>query len=83
MKGVNMKITCKQAVDFISKKEEHRLSQIKRFALWNHLKSCRLCRSFMAQNKIIAIAAVSREQLHAMTAEEKEAIIKRVLQDSR
>ncbi|TAH09833.1 MAG: hypothetical protein EAZ12_05720 [Sphingobacteriia bacterium] len=48
-----MGISCKTAVDYISKKEEGKLSLFQRFQLWRHLAICYLCKRFEQQNKII------------------------------
>jgi hypothetical protein len=71
-------ISCKRAVDFISKKEEAKLSAAQRFALWRHLSVCSLCRIFSAQNKIIG-QAMAQQQTRDLTTAEKEAIIEAVL----
>lgn len=42
-------ITCKKAVDLISKKEEGKLTPWQRVQLWNHLAVCSLCRNFSRQ----------------------------------
>ena len=75
-----MKITCKQAVDYVSKKEEGKLSATQRFALWRHLAVCSLCRVFSAQNKTI-IKALHRknEDGASLTPEEKETMINKIL----
>lgn len=75
MKG---NITCKQAVNYISKKEEGKLTPWKRFQLWKHLAGCSLCRMFNMQNKIItkAMAATADETL---TQEQKTEIAQAVL----
>jgi hypothetical protein len=82
MKVMSRKISCKQAVDLISKKEEGKLSSAQRFALWRHLAGCSLCRIFSVQNKIMG-AAMSREEGQGLTSQEKEAIIKAVLKTER
>ena len=48
-----MGITCKQAVDYISKSEEGKLSVAQRFRLWQHLAICRFCKAFERQNKLL------------------------------
>ena len=48
-----MGITCKQAVDYISKKEEGKLSAAQRFRLWKHLVICRFSRAFNRQNRLL------------------------------
>lgn len=74
-------ITCKQAVDYISKKEEGLLSPTMRFRLWKHLAICSLCRMFSTQNKTM-IKAFSNEDHEAkgFTSEEKELMAKTVLE---
>ena len=77
---MSLKITCKQAVDYISKKEESRLSGTQRFALWRHLAICSLCRIFSVQNKVIAKAmSEADDQGIALTAAEKESMLKNIL----
>ncbi len=46
-------ISCKEATDFITKKEESKLSLRQRFQLWKHLAVCNFCRLFAKQNKIL------------------------------
>jgi predicted anti-sigma-YlaC factor YlaD len=83
MNTMSSMITCRQAVNYISKKEEGRLSATQRFALWRHLGECSLCRTFSAQNKIIIQAFTQPLAGTAqLTQEEKDAIIKTVLQQS-
>lgn len=53
---MKLNITCKQAVDYISKKEERKLSLGQRLGLWRHLLICNLCRLFAKQNKLITKA---------------------------
>jgi hypothetical protein len=75
-----MKITCKQAVNYISKKEEGKLSAVQRFALWRHLAVCSLCRRFSDQNKVIGKAM--REMNNSsviLTQEEKDTMAKNIL----
>lgn len=78
MNVMSSKISCKQAVDYISKKEEAKLSAAQRFALWKHLGECSLCRTFSVQNKII-IKAMKQEQGRSLSPTEKEALLKAVL----
>jgi len=75
---MSRKITCKQAVDLIYKKEEEKLSAGQRFALWQHLTGCSLCRIFQVQNKIIG-KAMAQGFTDSLTSEEKEAIVKSVI----
>jgi hypothetical protein len=77
---MSVKITCKQAVDYISKKEEGRLSGTQRFALWRHLAICSLCRIFSVQNKIITKAlSHPGNETASLTMEDKEAMLKEIL----
>lgn len=75
---MKFRITCKEAVDFISKKEEKKLSILQRFQLMRHLAVCSLCRLFEKQNKtmISSFSKPTGEQNNFLTPEEKEDIIK-------
>jgi hypothetical protein len=74
-------ITCKQAIDYISKKEEGKLSPWKRIRLWQHLAVCDLCSRFLAQNKLLAkyFSDQHQKQLHQLPEIKKQEIIKRIL----
>ncbi|MCU0335502.1 MAG: hypothetical protein MUF62_10740 [Chitinophagaceae bacterium] len=48
---MGQKITCAQAVDYLSKKEEGKLTLRQRYQLWRHLLACSLCRLFRVQTK--------------------------------
>lgn len=50
---MKLRITCKEAVDYINKQEEKKLSFLQRIKLWNHLFICVLCKRFAIQNKIL------------------------------
>ena len=77
---MSMKITCKQAVHYISKKEEGKLSAVQRFALWRHLAICSLCKIFSQQNKAIAQATKeSDDSGAALRPEDKEEMMKNIL----
>jgi hypothetical protein len=72
-------ITCKKAVDLISKKEEGRLSLRQRFQLWRHLAVCSLCKTFAAQNKVIKQAFQQKAKAtHSLSDDEKASIAQRV-----
>lgn len=77
---MSSKISCKQAVDYISKKEEGKLSTTQRFRLWQHLAACPLCRRYSAQNKLI-IQALKRIETLDLSVAEKEAIVRKILQE--
>jgi len=74
---MNMMITCKQATNFISQKEEGKLSLRQRWQLWVHLGVCAVCRIFEKQNNIIISNAPHiHEHISAtLSTAEKEAII--------
>ena len=77
---MNSKITCKKAVDLISKKEEGKLSSFQRFRLWHHLSECSLCRRFSAQNKLITKAFSLQQTGEAwLTQKQKEEIVNAVI----
>ena len=73
-----MGISCKQAVDCISKKEEGKLSGNQRFQLWQHLAICKFCRSFSKQNKLLT--SIFKKRPDTLPEEsgtvDKQAIIK-------
>jgi hypothetical protein len=74
------RITCKEAVDLISKKEEGKLSVYQRFKLWKHLEECSLCRRFAGQNKLISKAfKLQQGKLSKLSEKEKEEIINAVM----
>ena len=74
-----MGINCKTAVEYISKKEEGKLSLVQQFHLWRHLAICYLCKRFENQNKII----IDSMKIHSsnnfvneqLNTEEKQSII--------
>lgn len=73
-------ITCKQAVNYISQKEEGELSGWKRLQLWKHLASCSLCRIFHTQNKLITKALSGyQSKPPVLTEEDKAALLQKVL----
>jgi len=77
-------ITCKQAVDFIIRKEEEKLSFGQRISLWRHLAICSLCRIFSSQNTLINAAMKKRnDQVLPLSDNEKEKIIQHVLNDNK
>ena len=54
---MKLKITCKEATDLVSRKEEGRLTMVQRVQLWLHLATCSLCRLFSKQNRIMTAGA--------------------------
>ncbi len=75
-----MGISCKTAVDYISKKEEGKLSLIQRFQLWRHLAACYLCKRFENQNKTMIDNIKSHSSSNyineSLNLDEKQSIIK-------
>ncbi len=74
---MKLRITCRQAIDFISKREEGKLSLLQHVQLWLHMGICGLCKLFAKQNKIIisALSKFEKESEHHLTAEEKKDIV--------
>ncbi len=72
-----MGISCKQAVDFISKKEEGKLSLVQRTQLVSHLAICGFCRAFDKQNKLLTSFFNKRPATlsSSLDKKEKEAIL--------
>ena len=71
-------ITCKQAVDFISKAEEGRISLMERVQLKWHMVTCYLCRYFRQQNNIMTTALkkeAGNKSTERLTDEEKSRLI--------
>lgn len=79
-----MKITCKQAVDYIAKDEEQKLTMFQRFQLKWHLASCYLCRFFQHQNNIMNEGLKEHqhpeEEAVSLTDTEKQHIIEKLQQ---
>ena len=73
-------MSCHEAVTFMLKKEEGKISFSQQLSLWRHLAICRLCRLFSAQNRLINYAMKQRhEKLIALSEKEKREIIQNVL----
>lgn len=72
-----MGILCKEAVDFISKKEEGKISLMQRTQLVSHLAICRFCRAFDKQNKVLTSLFNKRPAtlFTSLDKKEKEAIL--------
>jgi hypothetical protein len=78
LNGMNITITCKKAVDYISKKEEGKLSLWQRVQLWRHLAICGLCRRFAEQNDTIKAMFQMPGHHHHLTDDEKKKIAEAV-----
>ena len=81
---MGLHITCKEAVDYISKKEEKKLNVLQKVKLKYHLAICSLCKIFSIQNEIItkALSGSDSQEDYFLTEEKKEEIIESVLNDS-
>lgn len=78
---MKLDITCKKAVDLISKKEEGKLSALQRVQLWNHLVVCSLCRNFSKQGTWLR-SLYKTNTAHELTADEKEQMINAAMRQS-
>lgn len=73
-------ITCKDAVHFVLKNEEGKLTLHERLSLWRHLAICHLCRIFSRQNRLInRVMAQRKERYLTLEASEKEKMIEEIL----
>lgn len=77
---MNTDITCKKAVDLISKKEEGKLSAWQRFQLWKHMSVCSLCRTFARQNKLFR--HLRNDQVHQLSELDKKKITDALFNDN-
>jgi hypothetical protein len=76
-------ISCKEATNYISRKEEGKLTIRQRWQLWQHLVVCTFCRLFYQQNKTI-VKNIHHFEEHFQTTlmpEQKESLI-RALENS-
>lgn len=71
-------ISCKEATQYISLKEEGKLSLRQRWHLWQHLAACTFCRLFFKQNKIFTTntATLMKQTDVSLTKEQKDSLIK-------
>jgi hypothetical protein len=71
-------ISCKEATNYISRKEEGKLSIRQRWQLWQHLIVCTFCRLFYQQNKTIVknIPHLEEHSHTSLTSQQKESLIK-------
>lgn len=76
-------ITCKQATEFVLKREEVKLSLKQLLQLYAHLAICKFCRSFYKQNDLIN-KALKKEQpsFQPLSATEKEQLLQQILSQS-
>jgi len=74
---MKVSLTCKKAVDLISKKEEGKITLWQRFQLWNHFVECSLCKLFNLQNKSIvdSLPRLKNEPEELLSANEKKEIV--------
>ena len=73
-------ISCKEAVDYILRNEERKLSLLQKLSLWRHFAVCSLCRVFSRQNSLVNHAMKQRQgAVTTLSEEEKKKIIQNVL----
>ena len=72
-----MGISCKKAVDYISKKEEGKLNLYQKYLLWSHLAICYLCNRFEKQNKLITsvLKSATNKEVNVLQQSDKIEII--------
>jgi len=70
-------ITCKQATEFVIKRQEGKLSLKNRYLLWLHLGICGFCKLFKIQSEFIAKNSghIHNHIDEALSPEEKEKMI--------
>lgn len=78
---MKMMITCKQATDMVSKKEEGKLSFLNKIQLWFHLFICTVCKLFYRQNELIIknASGLSADDDASLTPEQKSLMIEVIL----
>ena len=74
------RISCKEAVDYILKEEEGKLTVLQKLNLWRHFTICSLCRIFYRQNKLVNQTLRQRQDaVMPLSEDEKKNIIQNVL----
>lgn len=70
-------ITCKQATEFIIKREEGKLPLKNHALLWLHMGICGLCKLFAKQSKLIGknCGNMAEHVSESLSAEDKEQLI--------
>ena len=79
--NVKLLITCKEATNFISQREEKKLSFMEKIQLLIHLIICEFCKLFYKQNQIIINRVKNLSIDDSLTQEELEKI-DRTLEDA-
>lgn len=76
-------IRCKQAVDFVSKREESKLSGVQHVQLQFHLLICKWCRRFAQQNNYIvqAMDQYKEKETAVLTEGEKDVMVRRMQEE--
>lgn len=73
MKGKNgPMLTCSEATDYVSRREEGKLSFSQRAKLRLHLVLCHLCRKFSVQNGIIVRLAEKNQPMETLPPQVKK-----------
>lgn len=69
-------INCKKATDYLSRKEENKLTIFQKWMLSLHLMMCRICKLFASQNELLTTAYHNlKDEKSRLSKEEKEKII--------
>jgi len=75
-------VSCKQAIILLAKKEENKISLLERIILKIHLVICPPCKDYDIQDKMIRNAIKTSPLEYSLTKDEKNVIIKTVIEDN-
>jgi hypothetical protein len=75
-------ITCSDATNYVSKREEGKLSLKLRFRLFLHFLICKYCHLFARQNKLITNKVKHLHTTNSLTEFEKEQIQAKIDQNN-
>lgn len=71
-------VNCREATYLLSKHEEHKLGYYQRFRLFTHMIWCKMCQSFVKQNKYIVSHATKINANDALPADYKLMLSSRI-----
>ena len=75
-------ITCREATNFISQKEEGKITFSQRIKLAIHLLICEFCKLFYKQNKFLAKNFLNLKTEDSLTEEEQTKITRTIEENS-
>lgn len=77
-----MGISCKQATEYIVKKEEGKITLWQRYQLWRHLAICNLCKFFGKQDHLISssLKQSGKHNHDALNNSDKDDFIKAMME---